>query len=518
MRRRLAGAMAALACLAAAGPAQAAKSCPEPAESWERATPAEAGMDAAKLQQALDYGSANLGFAVRVYRRGCLVGEDRLAPVNRSQQFESWSMAKSVTSLMFGRAMTERLILPDDPVGALVPEADAAHGDITMRHLLTMTSGVRWNGFRDYNVFTMPDRVRDALTLEVVHDPGSYFEYAQSTVALLAEAVGRSAGEDAGAFVERELMDPLGIPAGAWHWRRDPAGHVQGFYGVNMRPDDFGRLGELLRRGGVWRGRRLLSPRYLREAVSATPTNGCYGWLIWVNGAAPCVGPTVSKRPVEQGRDFPDLPADMYKFAGLFGQLVTVFPSQELVVVRTGQDPALVFAGGGDWEHGLYRRVLDAIVDGSVPAPPEPPRVNDERTNPDYGFQTSLREPDQYSKGVVQDPLPLAGPGRARAARLAPAGKAVGRRGVVVVRLACPARWLSPTDHVCAGRARLTGARRALRYRVEPGARRALRFRLKRGRLRTLRRTGSLTLTARARNRDAAGGTPSAIAFTVARR
>jgi CubicO group peptidase (beta-lactamase class C family) len=112
MRRRLAGAMAALACLAAAGPAQAAKSCPEPAESWERATPAEAGMDAAKLQQALDYGSANLGFAVRVYRRGCLVGEDRLAPVNRSQQFESWSMAKSVTSLMFGRAMTERLSCP----------------------------------------------------------------------------------------------------------------------------------------------------------------------------------------------------------------------------------------------------------------------------------------------------------------------------------------------------------------------------------------------------------------------
>ena len=47
-------------------------------------------------------------------------------------------------------------------------------------------------------------------------------------MALLAEAVGRSAGEDAGAFVQRELMDPLGIPADAWHWERDPAGHVAG--------------------------------------------------------------------------------------------------------------------------------------------------------------------------------------------------------------------------------------------------------------------------------------------------
>jgi CubicO group peptidase (beta-lactamase class C family) len=518
MRRRLAGAMAVAACLAAAGPAHAAKTCAEPAEGWERATPAEAGMDAAKLQEALDYGSANLGFAVRVYRRGCLVGEDRLAAANRNHQFESYSMAKSVTSMMFGRAMTKRLISAEDPVGSLVPEADGPHGAITMRHLLTMTSGLRWNGFRDYNVFTMPDRVRDALTLEVVKKPGTYFEYAQSAVTLLAEAIGRSAGEDAGAFVQRELMDPLGVPAGAWRWSRDPAGHIQGFYGVHMRADDYGRLAELLRRGGVWRGQRLLSAGYVRQATSATRTNGCYGWLIWVNAAAPCVGPTVEERPVEQGRDFPDLPADMYKFSGLFGQLVAVFPSQELVVVRTGQDPALDFAGGADWEHGLYRRVLDSIVDGTVPPPPEPPRVNDERTNPDYGFQTSLREPDQYSKGVVQDPLPPAGPGRARAARLAPGRRSTGPRGIVVVRLACPARWLSPTDHVCAGRARLTGARRALAYEVAPGERRALRFRLRRARLRALQESGSLTLTARARNRDQAGGTPSASTFTIAPR
>jgi len=143
--------------------------------------------------------------------------------------------------------------------------------------------------------------------------------------------------------------------------------------------------------------------------------------------------------------------------------------------------------------------------------------VNDERTNSDYGFQTSLREPDQYSKGVAQDPLPPAGPGRARAARLAPARSRVGRRGLVVVRLACPGRWVSETEHVCAGRARLSGARRAVSYEVAPGARKALRFRLKAARLRALRKAGSLGLVARARNRDAAGGTPSAIAFAVTR-
>src|SRR3954451_10760911 len=196
-------------------------------------------------------------------------------------------MVQSLTSMLFGRAMTLREASPEDPVGSLVSEADRPHGAVTLEDLLTQTSGLKWNGWRDYNVFTMPDRVRDALTLAPVHPPGTFFEYAQSPVALLAEATGRSVGEDVQAFGQRELLGPLGIPAGAWRWVRDPAGHVQGFYGVNMRPDDFARLGDLLRRGGMWRGRRLLSRRYVQSALAPSRTNGCYGWLIWVNAAAP---------------------------------------------------------------------------------------------------------------------------------------------------------------------------------------------------------------------------------------
>src|SRR4051794_25257121 len=86
-------ALVALAALAGtASNASAAKSCAEPGDAWERATAAEAGMDGAKLQSALDYGTQNAAFAVRVYRRGCLVGEDRFAPVTRDTRYESWSM------------------------------------------------------------------------------------------------------------------------------------------------------------------------------------------------------------------------------------------------------------------------------------------------------------------------------------------------------------------------------------------------------------------------------------------
>ena len=62
------------------------------------------------------------------------------------------------------------------------------------------------------------------------------------------------------------------------------------------------------------------------RAVAPSRTNGCYGWLIWVNAGKPCVGPRISERPVEPTVDFPTMPRDMYRFVGLFGQLVDGLP------------------------------------------------------------------------------------------------------------------------------------------------------------------------------------------------
>jgi hypothetical protein len=273
-----------------------------------------------------------------------------------------------------------------------------------------------------------------------------------------------------------------------------------------MRPDDFGRLGELLRRGGSWRGRRLLSPAYVRDAIAPSPTNGCYGWLIWLNAGAPCVYPTVSKRPVKPTRDFPDLPGDMYNFSGLFGQRVTVFPSQRLLIVRIGQDPGLVPAGTASWEHDLYVKVLAAITDQSIP-PPGPAPTGPDQKDKDYGFQTALSEPDQYSKGFSQDPLPPAGPERARAAQLSLARSRASAKGIVAVRLACPPQWPGRKAARCVGVARLQGARRQIRYSVLPGKSKALRFRITNKRLKALRRARVKDYRLVAVNSDLGGGT-----------
>jgi CubicO group peptidase (beta-lactamase class C family) len=510
--------VAAAACVAAAfagaaPPAQAAKTCDEPEAAWNRATPAEAGMDAQRLQDAIDYGTSQLGFAIRVLRHGCLVGEDRNAASNRNAQYESWSMAKSITAMVFGRAMTMGLASPDDPVGALLTEADQGHGAITLRDLLTQTSGMHWNGFRDYDI-AMPDRVRDALTVGLDHKPGEYYEYSQSGPALLAEAVQRAVGEDFQAFAQRELFGPIGIREGSWRWVRDSQGHTQGFFGMNMVPDDYARLGELLRRGGVWKGRRLLSQRFVREAVAPSPANGCYGWLIWVNAGRPCIGPRVGERPISEAREFPDLPADMYHFSGLFGQLVTVFPTQGLEIVRLGQDPNLAFAGGAGWEHELYKKVLGALTDTTVAPPGDAPRSPGvvDKPNADQGFQNALLDPAQYTQPWTNPPLPPAGPDRARALRLRLATQRMSRDGILSLRATCPARWPGrDAPRTCTGTATLVTAKSPRRYAIAPGATALLRFRVPKA----ARPKAPVTLTAVATNEDAAGGTPARLDVRV---
>jgi CubicO group peptidase (beta-lactamase class C family) len=518
-RDPIAALLAALAALALAIPAgaSAAVHCPEPGGGdWQAVSPADAGMDAAKLQDAIVYGQRNQAFAIRVYRHGCRVGEDALAPVNRETRYQSWSMAKSATALVFGRAMTLGLVGPDDPLGSLLPQADRPHGAITLRHLLTMTSGLHWNGFRDYNIF-MPDRIHEALTVPVEKRPGSYWEYSQSGPALLAETVETAVGEDFQSFAQEQLFGPIGIGPGEWSWQRDSAGHTQGFFGLHMSADDFGRLGELMRRGGVWGGRRLLSERFVSEALRPLAQNGCYGYLIWLNASKPCVGPRVQERPVQDTRMFPTLPADVYKYAGLFGQLVTVFPSQGIVVVRTGNEGG-TFGGDSSWEEEMYRRVLGAITDEPVRFPPEAPDAGEvSREDVDRGFAESAEDQETINQGNSPPPLPPAGPARARATLVEPPEHPT-RNGSAKLGLVCPPEWVSEMKKRCKGTAKLEGARGKRRYGIKAGRQKTFGFPLRDAFLRRLERRGEAEVTARVTNRDAAGGTPSVLEFVLERR
>jgi CubicO group peptidase (beta-lactamase class C family) len=328
-------------------------------------------MDAAKLQDALDFATIHTGATVAVYRHGCLVGEGRLDALTADQPLDGWSMTKSVTSMIVGRAMTLGLFDIDEPIGDHVPEADAAHARITPRHLLTMTSGLHENYVRDF-AMPLPDRVCDALALPFDHEPGTTWKYAQVTVDLLIYTLERTIGRDFQDFAQAELFGKLGIAPGSWTWDRDPHGHTNGWAHLEMRNGDWARLGRLMLQGGVWRGERILSESYVDQAIhERVADNHAYGFLWWLNGGDWWRVPDVEGPDGGVGSVIPAGPPDMFLMAGLGEQRTFVIPSRDLVIVRVGErgshDPdtrVSVWSGRpGQIDHELVRRVLLSVTD-----------------------------------------------------------------------------------------------------------------------------------------------------------
>ncbi|HYZ91146.1 MAG TPA: serine hydrolase [Actinomycetota bacterium] len=353
---------------AQAGPA----SCGVPKSSWTARAPARLGLDPEKLQEALDFATTHSSETVLVFRRGCLAGASRLDPVTSELTIDGWSMTKSVTALLVGRAVTLGRLNIDRPIGPLFPEADQAHARITPRNLMQMSSGLHRHWMRDYHGPSLhPDRVRDALSLPFDHKPGTVWEYHQSAVTLLGEAVARAVGRDLQDFAQRELFTPIGIAPGTWTWDRDRAGNSEAWAHLHMRSSDWARLGTLVLHGGRWGGRLLISKAYMRQFSTSAPTNRAYGFLTWLNGKDSYVLPGPNGRDRGKGWVTVNAPRDAIIFAGQDEQRIYVIPSLDMVVVRLGQkasrelDFRVTFWSGrsGEFDNGFMLRLKKAVTD-----------------------------------------------------------------------------------------------------------------------------------------------------------
>jgi CubicO group peptidase (beta-lactamase class C family) len=277
-------------------------------------------------------------------------------------------MTKSVVALGVGRAIALGRLGLDDPIGRYLPEADAAHGAITVRELLTQTSGLRFAWVNDL-LGSTEDSVGEAMSMPIVHPPGTFFEYAQTTVTTLALVVERAVGEDFQTFMATELFEPIGIPTGSWTWAHDGVGHTQGYAWLEMRPIDMARLGTLALDRGRWDGRQLIDAAYIGEMGAATPTNGGYGFLAQTNAGPWHIGTFGGVR--KERRVIPSAPVDTLIFSGFLEQATYVVPSLDLVIVRFGLPP------DAQWKDRLFRQLLagfpDAPPQSTGPLPPADP-------------------------------------------------------------------------------------------------------------------------------------------------
>ncbi|MFF2396977.1 serine hydrolase domain-containing protein [Nocardia sp. NPDC058114] len=361
---------------------------PEGDAAVESVAPADVDIDQRAMDEAIAFASSRMRTNIQIFRNNCLVGTGPLNSATGNVAWHLWSSTKAVTALVVGVAVTQGLLRLDAPIGDYLPEGegDAAHRAITIRDLLTQSSGLKQSLFAEAFTGLIPDlnTAQQALALPVEHPPGTFFEYSQRGPDLLVYVVQHAIGRDFQGFAQQYLFDPLGIDAEDYYWKRDRAGNIYGFAYLFLPPNDFSRIGLLLLNNGEWNGKRVIDAAYMDQYRQPSKSNACYGFLVWLN-QTPCTGVTLPSRKTIDVAAFDPMPPDTYATVGFLHQTNFVVPSLNLLITWNGvlgdvsPDPSTLLSVNTNSE--LYREFLRlfarAITDVDLPDPgPYVPSMN----------------------------------------------------------------------------------------------------------------------------------------------
>jgi len=313
-----------------------------PMPDWPRGSPAEQGLDAAGLDEAAAVAAADGSFCLLVIRHGVLVYERYFGDAGPEDTHPSWSIAKSYSATLVGIAIDRGEIHAlDDSVADYLPEwAGTDRADITVRDLVSMTSGLTWSSFQDYVEMTAfaDDQSAFALGLAPSEVPGSSWVYHNGAVQVLEPLMRAATGMTLEEYAEAHLWSRIGMHA---TWAHDRAGHPTAYANVLATCRDHARLGYLYLHGGRWGAEQVVSSAWVRQALTPSqPYNRAYGLLFWLNGERPAMDAMMQPFPE---RLVPFAPPDLFAARGFGNQFVDVLPSRDLVVVRFGADPTAHF-------------------------------------------------------------------------------------------------------------------------------------------------------------------------------
>ena len=308
------------------------------------------------------YMDANHIAGVMVLQHGRVRLQRYAAGFGPEQRWESFSVAKSVTSTLLGIALQQGYIRGmGDTLGAYIPELrHSAYADVTVRQLLTMTSGVRWN--EDYadahsDVAQMYDgacvdgqaHVLSYLLKQPRQWPaGSHWNYNTAETDLLGILVQRATHRSLAAYLAQTIWQPYGMAADAYWIKDECDGRDTGGSGLSATLADYARLGQFMLGGGRIDGKPVIASAWLQGAVRRQanvdePDRG-YGYLWWTDTDG------------------------SYAAIGIFGQMVYVDPSRQLVIAQVAAWPqatskALVAA------RREFVATIKRAVDGAAPQP-----------------------------------------------------------------------------------------------------------------------------------------------------
>ena len=342
-----------------------------PDPDWAMGAPEDHGLDPAKLEEAAAAAEGTGSYCLLVIRDGVLVYERYWNGHDAATPQRSWSIAKSHTSALVGIAIDRGdLAGLDTPVSQYVPEWQGGErAAITLRHLVSMTSGLEWSAFKDYGQMVMftDDHTEFAVDLDPDAAVGSEWTYHNGAVQVLERVFQNATGGTIEAYAQQHLWSRLGNTNTTW--AHDPAGNPTAYASVMATCRDHARLGYLYRHGGTWAGGEHVVPAAWVEQT-LTPSqehNRAYGLLWWLNAETPALDAMME--PFE-GRMVPFAPPDLFAMRGFGNQFVDVIPSLELMVVRFGPDPmneldmdAFAYDQRFGTHDAILAPVLEAVMD-----------------------------------------------------------------------------------------------------------------------------------------------------------
>jgi hypothetical protein len=257
--------------------------------------------------------------------------DSALHPYKQGSEMHSvQSITKTITSIVFGVAITRddfRAPL-DTPVLNWFDETKVLNIDdrkrrMTLRHVLTMTTGLEWEEKVPYadkrndssKMEGMDDWVAYAINKPMVSEPGKDFNYSSGASQLLAHIFLRETGTEIDAYAGEHLFAPLGIN---YHWKRSYDGTTDTEGGLFMSGTDLIKIGHLILDDGVWNGKQIVSKSWIKDSLaSSVPENKAdkafsYGFQWWLY-----------HRP-DNGRI-------VWTSAGMGGQMLLIFPEERIV-------------------------------------------------------------------------------------------------------------------------------------------------------------------------------------------
>lgn len=322
--------------------------------SLPRSTPEAQGVASAEILRFVkEAETRNAGLhSIMVVRHGSVVAEGWWAPYRADIKHGLYSLSKNVTSTAIGLAVQEGKLTIDDKVISFFPDekpavVDANLAAMRVRDLLTMSSGHAVDTLNPLLTTKNGPWAKTFLSLPLKYPPGTRFVYNTGATYMLSAILQKATGQRMIDFLQPRLFEPLGIKGADWD--SDPQGINFGGAGLRLKTEDLAKFSQLYLQKGIWRGKRILSEKWIEEATSfqiandetGTPTKKeeddikqGYGYQFWLS------------RPVAQGA---------YRSEGAFCQYSIVMPKQDAVVAITAEGIST-------------KRVMDLVWDILLPS------------------------------------------------------------------------------------------------------------------------------------------------------